>query len=291
MSPNIRPGSKVAVLAPSGPAAPDAYQAGLAILAARYTIVHAYTPGEAAALPYLSDDDERRVERLNVALRDDAVEAIFCARGGYGAMRLLEHLDGDALVRRRPLLVGFSDITALHAWAARLGVPTIHGPVAIQLPRLPMAEIDAMFALLEGRARPELGELETIVSGHAAGPLWGGNLTLISHLCGTPYLPDLRGHLLLLEEIGEVPYRVDRMLTQLRLAGVLRQLAGVVLGELIDCDAPPTSGLEVARERLRDLGIPVVAGAPVGHGQHNVALPLGLTAQLDADAGTLRFAD
>ena len=279
----------MAVVAPAGPPDPDTYRGGLAILAARYTLVHVYelTPARGALLPYLADTDERRAEQLNAALRDPEVEAIFCARGGYGAMRILDRLDGPALVQRRPPLVGFSDVTVLHAWAARLGVPTVHGPVVTQLPRLPDDDVRSLFALLEGTAPPHLDGLRCVVPGQAEGPLWGGNLTLLSHLCGTPHLPDLSGRILLLEEIGEAPYRLDRMLTQLRLAGVLDRVAGFVVGDLVDCDAPDISAERVVCDRISDLGVPVICGAPIGHGARNIALPLGENARLDATRGVL----
>jgi len=293
---NISPGSKIAVVAPAGPVPADRYRAGLEILAARYTLVHVYDPAAAGPLPYLAGTDQQRSEALNRALRDPQVEAIFCARGGYGSLRILEALDGEALRRRRPALVGFSDVTALHAWAARLGVPTLHGPVVTQLARLPAAEVEALFAALEGRGLPTLTGLQPAVGGRARGPLRGGNLTMLSHLCGTPWQPDVRGAILLLEEIGEAPYRLDRMLTQLRLARALEGVAGIVVGTLLDCDAPqgPTAALVEARsvvvERLAGLGVPLVLGAPVGHGDHNLALPMGgPPARLDADQGRLDF--
>ncbi len=274
---------------------PDRYRAGLAILAARYTIVHDYQPAAPdGPLPYLAGDDEARAGALDAALRDERVEAIFCARGGYGSSRLLGRLDGEALRRRRPLLVGFSDVTALHCWAARLGVPSVHGPVVSQLARLPEEDRAALFALLEGEA-PALSGLECLVPGTASGPLLGGNLTLLAHLCGTPQQPDLHGRLLLLEEVGEAPYRIDRLLTQLELAGVLDGVAGVVVGELTGCDAaaerhlPAHDARAVVACRLGALGVPTVLGAPVGHGARNVALPLGVPAHLDASAGALRF--
>ena len=287
----------MAVVAPSGPAAAAPLRDGLQILSARYTIVHTYSPavpGEAHP-PYLSDTDQRRAELFNRAVADEEVEAIFCARGGYGAMRILELLDGELYRRRRPLLVGLSDITALHAWAAGLEVPTIHGPVVTQLGALPKGNLQSLYALIEGRGAPLLSGLEPLAGGRASGPLLGGNLTLLSHLCGTPYMPHFLGHILLLEEVAESPYRIDRMLTQLRLAGVLDGLAGIVLGQFLRCDAPqgtpptPVTAREVLFDRLGRLGIPVAWGAPVGHGETNVALPMGLPAHLDADGGTLIF--
>ena len=290
----------MAVVAPASPVAVDAYQAGLGILAARYTIVHAYDPhssssSSAASLPYLAAEDQCRADFFNQALQDPQVEAIFCARGGYGVMRILGLLDNEALRQRQIPIVGFSDITALHAWAACNGRASVHGPVVTQLGHLPPAEVQSLFDLLEGQAAPHLSGLEAVSRGCATGPLWGGNLTIISHLCGTPYLPDLSGHILLLEDIGESPYRIDRMLTQLMMAGVLQKIVGLVIGDLLHCDGPQgpsqifTRGRAVMAERLGHLDLPVVMGAPVGHGEHNIALPLGVPAQLDAAAGTLCF--
>lgn len=278
----------MAVVSPAGPCQPDVYRAGVAILASRYTIVHGGEPAEGPydRLPYLAADDEQRARDLNRALNDPAVEAIFFARGGYGSVRILEALDADALRRRRLPLVGFSDITVLHAWAGLHGVPTIHGPVVSQLSRLPGADLEALFALLEGGELPRCDGLGAVTGGAARGPLWGGNLTMVASLCGTSLLPELTGRLLLLEEVNEAPYRLDRLLTQLRLAGLLHEVAGVVVGQLLDDEALLA---ELLADRLGDLGVPVVYGAPVGHGDENLALPLGYEAVLDADNGTLKF--
>jgi muramoyltetrapeptide carboxypeptidase len=282
------------VVAPAGPAAAERYAAGLALLRARFDVVSAYDPAAAAArLPYLAAEDTARAAALNAALRDERVSAVLCARGGYGSSRMLHLLDAAALRARRVPLVGFSDITGLHAWAAGLGVPSIHGPVVTQLPALPPCDREALFALLEGSAPPALSGLRPLAPGCATGLFWGGNLSLLAHLCGTPYFPTAAGMILLLEDVGESPYRLDRMLTQLLLAGLFERVAGVVLGEFVACDSAPhepTARVEdVLVERLGALGIPVAAGLPVGHGARNVALPLGVTARLDADAGLLDF--
>lgn len=292
---SIQPGSGIAVVSPSGPAAPEAYHAGVAMLSRRYRLVHAgyLPPDPGARLPYLAMADTDRARWLNMALRDPQVQAIFCIRGGYGVLRIMDQLDAGALRRRRVPLVGFSDVTALHAWAAIQGVPTIHGPVVTQLPRLPAEHVEALFALLEGRGAPRLRGLLPLCGGAAGGTLFGGNLTVLSHLCGTPLMPDLEGRILLLEEVNEAPYRIDRALTQLRLSGVLQRAAGVVVG---DC-APGGDSLVqqvvrvVLEDRLGDLDLPVVLEAPVGHGPRNLALPLGVPARLDADLGTLEFDD
>lgn len=283
-------------MAPAGPVDPTIYRDGLRILSARYRLVHAFEPpfSPGDELPYLAGGDAARCAALQQALEDERVDAVFCARGGYGAMRLLQRLDPRALSARRVPLVGFSDVTALHAWASRAGIPSVHGPVVTQLPRLPEVEVLHLFELLEGKRLPELRGLTPLRPGRARGPLRGGNLTLLSHLLGTPYFPDLTGAILLLEDVGEAPYRLDRMLTQLRLAGALSGVAGILLGEFTDCDeraggsSPLLSAARVLEERLGELEVPVLAGAPVGHGRHNEALPLEYVAELDAEHGTLR---
>jgi muramoyltetrapeptide carboxypeptidase len=182
----------------------------------------------------------------------------------------------------------------LLAQAARCGVASIHGPVVTQLGRLDDHDHDALFAALEQPdARPLLSNLEPLSQGRVSGPLLGGNLEVFSRMLGTPYLPDLHGAILLFEDVGERPYRIDRLLTQLELAGVFQAAAGVVAGEFIGGDEPapsrptsPTAG-EVLRERLGRLRIPVVLGAPIGHGRRNRALPYGTRVELDAHAGTL----
>ncbi|MBK6849926.1 MAG: LD-carboxypeptidase [Proteobacteria bacterium] len=303
----LEPGQGVAVVAPAGGVEAEAYAAGLGILAARYRIVLAYDPLGAAgthrepssALPYLSANDDTRTQAIHAALRHPEVTAVFCARGGYGCMRLLERLDDTALRSRGLPIVGFSDVTALHAWAARLGVRSIHGPVVTQLPRLPRPQLDALFALLEGRvADLTLRGLRGLRPGRARGPLFAGNLAVLAHLCGTPYFPPLAGRILLLEEVDEAPYRVDRLLTQLLLAGELQRAAGIVVGQLVGCDATrgstwsrsePLRGAAVAAERLAALEVPVAFGAAVGHGNENVALPQGAWSELDTVGGTLKI--
>ena len=286
----LSPGSSVAVVAPAGPVPAEPFRLGLEILASRYRVVHGQrAPEPYAPLPYLAGDDASRAATLNLALNDPEVEAVFFARGGYGCARMVEALDGAALARRPIPLIGFSDITVLHAWAAGLGLPSVHGPVVTQLARLPGEHLEALFNLLELGAAPTLSGLTSLRAGHARGPLWGGNLTVISHLCGTPAMPDLTGRVLLLEEINEAPYRVDRMLTQLRQAGALDQVAALLVGDMLGGEDPRVEHEAVLRDRLGDLGVPVLTGLPVGHGERNVALPLGWMVEVDGDGGAVRF--
>ncbi len=288
---SLTPGDSVAVVSPASPAPPDQYRAGLALLAARYRVAHGVEqPDTQAALPYLAGNDESRGGALNRAIADPAVKAIFIARGGYGCMRLAPLFDTYTLMARTIPIIGFSDVTVIHAWAANAGVHTVHGPTMTQLPRLPAEHLAALFRLLEHTEPPPLPPLEPLAGGRARGPLWAGNLTVLSHLCGTPGMPDLTGKVLLLEDVNEAPYCIDRALTQLRLAGALDGVAGIIIGDLTDCEDPRMdSPRPVLEDRLGDLGVPVLTGAPVGHGDRNLALPLGWNIELDGDRGTARF--
>jgi muramoyltetrapeptide carboxypeptidase len=287
--PRLQPGDPVAVVAPAGPVPRDRFEAGANILAARYRLVH--DERIFAQHGFLAGRDEARLDELSRALASPDVRAVICARGGYGLMRLLPSLDVSAFLQNPKWLVGFSDATALHAWATRAGVATIHGPVVTQLGDLGEDDARALTSLLEGDAPPPLVGLRTLVGGRAEGRLVGGNLELVSRLIGTPWQLDLDGAVLLLEEVGERPYRIDRALTHLALAGALDGLRGVVLGDLHRCEEPITpnspSADEVVVERLASRGIPIVAGAPIGHGARNRAVPLGVPVTIDA--GSLSF--
>lgn len=291
--PALRPGDRVAAIAPSGPAPRERLEAGLRLLSARYEVVTA--PGLLCRTGYLAGDDGRRLAELRWALSDPSVRAVFCARGGYGLLRNLTPLCAADAPRPAPI-VGFSDVTVLLHWAAAGRLVSVHGPVLTQLGELPAEDADALFSLLESPAPPPpLGGLRTLLPGRAAGRLLGGNLEMLSRLCGTALQGALRPGepvILLLEEVTEQPYRIDRALTQLRLAGALDEVAGVVVGDLVGCAAPggaPPEALDVIVERLRPLGVPLCAGAPIGHGARNRAVPLGARVTLDGPAGALRF--
>jgi muramoyltetrapeptide carboxypeptidase len=289
--PRLRAGSRVAVVAPAGPVPREAFAAGAAILGARYTLVH--DERIFARTGYLAGEDDARTAELAAALADPTIEAIFCARGGYGLMRILERLDAAAFARAPKLVVGFSDVMALHAWAYRAGVASLHAPVLTQLGLLPTDDAAALFAACESPSPPPpLEGLRALAAGRAEGPLVGGNLEMVTRLLATPWALPLDGAVLFVEEVGERPYRIDRQLTQLRLAGALDRLAGVVLGDFVGCiekDGSAPDAEAVLAERLAGRGIPVVAGAPIGHGARNRAIPHGARVRLDAGAGTLAF--
>ncbi len=280
------------VVAPAGPVPRAGFDAGAEILGRRYQLRH--DDALFSREGYLAGSDERRLAELTAALADPDARAVVLARGGYGLLRILPFLDPAAL-RARPLpIVGFSDGTALLAYAARAGVAAVHGPVVTQLANLPASDHEALFRLLEEPAPGTLlTELAEIVPGRARGPLLGGNLEVFSRLVGTPYLPELAGAILFIEDLGERPYRVDRLVTHLDLAGVFSAVAGVVVGDFSSCLEPePTrasspTAAEVLAERLGRLTIPVATAGVFGHGTRNVALPYGCLCELDTIKGAL----
>jgi muramoyltetrapeptide carboxypeptidase len=288
----VRPGDTVAIVAPAGPFDKAALEAGLAIISERYRV--RYDEHIHSRVRYLAGDDNRRFAELTTALMRPDIKAVFCARGGYGAMRLLPRLASWAAEERIPAkpLVGFSDITALHQWLQSNGIASIHAPVLTQLGRVPADSPKRLFALLEstGPAEPLVGT-ETYVGGTVEGPLLGGNLSVFTRLLGTPFMPALDGAILLLEDLSEQPYRLDRMWTHLELAGVFRKIRGIVLGQFIGCE--PRDGSFTAAEVLRELaaatGVPCASGFPIGHGDINEPLPLGVRVRLEADEARLTF--
>jgi muramoyltetrapeptide carboxypeptidase len=288
--PAVRPGDRVAVVAPASGFDRAAFETGLAVIGTRYRVE--YSDGLFERQRYLAGDDERRLTELNAALADPDIRAVFCARGGYGATRLLARLGPPGVHTPAKPLVGFSDITSLHLWLQSGGFTSIHAPVLTQLGRLPQATAARLFALLESGspAAPLTGDA-TYGDGIAQGPLLGGNLSVFTRLLGTPFMPDLNGAVLLLEDLGERPYRLDRMWTHLQLAGVFERVAGLVLGQFIDCEEKdaPYSSADVLRELVAATGLPCAAGFPIGHGEVNEPVPLGVRVRLDAGARTLTF--
>ena len=291
----LQPGDRVAVVAPAGPLDREAMDAGLRILTGRYKVE--WDPGLLSRTRYLAGDDRRRGRELAAALADPEIRGVIAARGGYGSMRILSEV--WPIAGGRPsapgpakMLVGFSDITALHAAVQATGRVSVHGPVVTQLGSQPAAIVERVVSLLEDGTTPPAPLCGTpFVGGVAEGPLLGGNLSLLTRLLGTPWLPDLTGAVLLIEDIGEQPYRIDRMWTHLRLAGVFDRLAGVALGDFTDCETPGAEFTlrEVLESLTRETGLPCVGGLPVGHGPVNVPVALGTRVRIDGGAGNLTF--
>jgi muramoyltetrapeptide carboxypeptidase len=282
------PGATIGVISPAGPISEAETSVGRSLIEGRGFKIrpgrHLYQTNG-----YLAADDGSRLEDLHQMFADPEVEAVFCARGGYGTMRLLGMLD-YRLIRTHPKIMGgYSDITALllSVWR-ETGLVGFHGPMIRDCAEKGVNQMEALLDLLEGRSTPSVGLKGPVIrEGTAEGPLVGGNLTMICHLAGTPFMPALDGCILFLEDRGEPLYRIDRMLTQLALGGQLERIAGLVAGEFTDCGESGAIHERIA-EVTADSGVPVASGLPLGHGSENVALPVGVRAKLDTRRLRLR---
>ena len=272
----LRPGDLVAVVAPSGPLPRDDFWRGLAWVRDRYRVK--MSSGVLDRVGYLAGDDARRRAELEAALEDPEVKGIIAGRGGYGAMRLLDGLPWMHAGRDPRWLVGFSDVTALHVASAEAGVASIHGPNVTGLGRAsPIDRAAWLQALERPSAEVHWTGLEVLCDGAARGVACGGNLALLDAMAAARRLSLPAGGILFVEDVDERPYRVDRMLTSLRLGGHLAKLGAVVLGGFTRC-APGKDGVTVEHvlvDRTHDLGIPVLRGARFGHGEDNRAFILG----------------
>jgi muramoyltetrapeptide carboxypeptidase len=278
--PRLKPGDKISIIAPAGPVTPSELIPGISHFASMGYEVHV-SKHIYEKTDYLAGNDDVRLEDLHYVFEDGGIRAIFCGRGGYGTLRLLDKID-YGLIRKNPkIILGYSDITAL-LWAIynETGLVTFHGPV--------VREVSGDYGL-DSFFRPitssdhftlDLSAGTSLVPGRSRGILLGGNLSLICHLIGTPFMPPLDNIILFIEEKAEPLYKIDRMVTHLRLSGVLDHISGLVMGQFQDC------GDVLAIEQLfADLGmvldIPICSGLPVGHSKDNIALPMGLPADLD----------
>ena len=302
--PRLRPGDTVGLIEPAG-FTDDAFDLKLVLETVRAMgLVPKPAPHLAARYGYLAGRDEARAADVNGMFADDKVRAIFAVRGGWGSARILPHLDFDRIRANPKLLIGFSDITALHmALAARAGFTTVHGPNAasswgsLSWNAFRSLAFDGATPLYrnptgtDDRLVQRSGRIRSFRGGKARGRLLGGNLTVLTALMGTPYLPDFDGAILFLEEIGEDIYRVDRMLTQLKLAGILDAVAGVVFGKCTDCESSESYGSltleQILDDHLRPLGVPAWYGAMIGHIADKWTVPVGSQVEIDADAGTV----
>ncbi|MEU8983803.1 LD-carboxypeptidase [Streptomyces sp. NPDC048309] len=288
-------GARVAVVAPSGPVPEERLQAGLDILRGwdLDPVVAPHVLDRHAGFDYLAGTDTDRAADFQTAWCDPDVAAVLCARGGYGAQRMVDLLDWDTLRAAGPkVFLGFSDITALHeAFATRMGLATLHGPMvaAVDFLKNARAQEHLRATLFEPESVRTIASAGAtpLVPGQARGVTLGGCVSLLAADLGTPHArARARGGLLLIEDIGEEAYRLDRILTQLLRAGWLDGVAGIALGSWVDCG--PYEGLRaVFADRLGGLGVPVVEHFGFGHCDGALTIPFGLGAELDADAGTL----
>lgn len=300
--PRLRPGMLMGIVAPSGPLGPNADLdddvAALERLGFQAVLgehIHDH-------YGYLAGQDRDRADDLLTMLEREDIDAVMCMGGGYGAHRTVAALDMERLygLRAGPIkpFIGYSDITVIHALLQReVGWGTFYGPMLRGFAKIsPFTRATWRAALMDGAAvtigrGPEGPDLDTIAPGKAEGQLLGGCLSLVASLVGTPWELDLRGAIFCFEDIHEQPYRVDRMLTHMLLAGKLQGCAGIAIGEHVECEPrDPERSLALRQifvDLLRPLNIPVLYGLPIGHGSHLATVPLGRRAELDATAGTL----
>ncbi|CAN5374644.1 LD-carboxypeptidase [soil metagenome] len=291
--PLLAPGARVALVAPAGPVSKE----GTFHTAVQQVRSFGWEPvigGNATARTrYLAGTDEQRLHDLNAAFRDDSIDGIWCLRGGYGVMRILDGLDTAAMQARPRALIGFSDITALHAaLGSQSQVIGYHGPHAAA-PLTSFSRDSLTRAVVLGTDSAGVAPAaRTLRPGRAEGRLVGGNLSLLAALCGTRFAPQYDGGILVIEDVDEATYRIDRMLRQLALAGALSRLAGIAYGQFTEeggrANATSPSREQVLRETADVAGVPALAGIPIGHIDDQWTLPLGAMAELDADAKSLR---
>jgi muramoyltetrapeptide carboxypeptidase len=287
---------RVRIEAPSSPFSDDRLSAGVERLVQLGHEVDATHAGPRGRHAYLNGDDDERARSLSEALSSDA-DVVWLVRGGYGLTRIVNDLSLPTPSARTPALIGFSDATALLCHLHARGFSRlIHGPLVTTLPHEPHESVGHLTDILAGRAR-SIGGLRSLTGPvDVEGALVAANLCVLAHLVGTRSLPSLDGAVLVIEEIGERPYRIDRMLTQLLSSGALAGVRAVVCGDFLQCEEPPQSGvrdpapapLEVVRERL-GARMPVVVGAPVGHRAPNFAIPFGVRARVVGDGASSRL--
>jgi muramoyltetrapeptide carboxypeptidase len=291
--PHIRPGDHVAVISPAGGVKEAKLAQGIRAIEQRGFRVKC---GEHVFASHreLAGSDEMRLQDLLWAFRSPEIRAIFCSRGGYGSSRLLEALAGRGLGNMPKLMVGFSDTTALQ-WAlwTTWHLPSLSGPLVSELGGGLTSEAEEYFwTLAQEKSQSDLGfgssPMEILRPGEAQGILLPGCLAIICTLIGTPFLPDLKGAILVIEDVGEAPYRIDRMLIHMRNAGVFRQISALIVGEFLqsDCHTEAISRLELRQrlsEILEDFPGPVVLGFPYGHGSNRCTLPIGIPVQLSTE--------
>ena len=286
----LRPGDTIGIAAPASPFDQKTFERGISVLESMGFRVK--VPDDLFRRSgYLAGSDTERAALLANLFKDESIKAIFCARGGFGSMKLLPLIDFKAISARPKILIGFSDITALLVTIYdKCQLVTFHGPVVTTLGNASEKTRSALFEAVVSNKPLVIkpGKTLALNPGHASGPLTGGNLTTLCHLIGTPYEPCFDGHILLLEDRGEAPYRIDRMLSQLHLGHHLDHIAGVILGSFPGCD-PIEEVYAIVKQVFGRFNVPILAGFDLGHGTENITTPVGLEAVLDTDDSSLRF--
>jgi muramoyltetrapeptide carboxypeptidase len=277
-------GDSIGIISPAGPINSSHLEIDLHFLKTEGFKVHV-APHVYDRREYLAGKDEDRLSDLQQMFQNSDIKAIFCSRGGYGTLRLLDRID-YALIRKNPkIVVGYSDITALLAAIFnKTGLITFHGPMVRGLSSLPETTWRNLLRIISSEQPAVFSPMKgyPLCGGKATGPIMGGNLSLICRLLGTPFMPSLAGCILFIEDRGEALYRLDRMLTHLTLSGSLEGIKGLITGQFMDCGEPAAID-RLIKERFSPMNIPIAAGFPLGHGPENTTLPLGILAELDTN--------
>jgi muramoyltetrapeptide carboxypeptidase len=286
----VKPGDTIGIAAPASPVARDLFDAGVRVLT-DWGFDLRISPTLFAREGYFAGSDEARAQSLTDLILDPEVKAVICARGGFGSPRVLPLLDFERIGRHPKPIIGFSDITALLcAISQKCGWVTFHGPMVATLGRTDAKGRTALFSTLVSGVPPDIHPAAGVClrPGTAGGRLIGGNLATLCHLLGTPYEPVWKGRVLFVEDQGEPLYRIDRMLTHLKLAGCLDQLAGLVVGDFVGVE-DMADVWRIVMSVVRATPYPVAAGFPIGHGAANHTMPLGMAVRLDAASPSLVF--
>jgi len=300
--PRLRPGDVIGICAPaSPPGSPNSLEHGIRYLEGVGFRVK-LGKNIFCQRGYLAGTDVQRASDVNAMFADKSVKAIFTVRGGYGSHRILPLLDYRLIKHNPKILVGYSDITAIQcALLAKTGLVTFSGPfVSVEMKRPLHGATEELFwsCLMSPKSPPTMknivrDRLSSSKGRTAEGRLIGGNLSIISALVGTPYFPSFNDPLYLFEDVGERPYRIDRMLQQMNLAGIFSCARGIALGNFSDClpepGKPSLTVQEIFRDTFHNLRCPIISGIPVGHIKNSIPFPIGIRAHLNSSAGTLRF--
>ncbi len=285
----LNPGDTVGVAAPSSRFNKDEFQKGVQCL--KDLGFEVRLPDRIfGARRYLAGDDDLRADVINELFADPDVKGIIAARGGYGAMRILDRIDWDAVREQPKPFIGYSDITALLiSLVQEAGIEAIHGPNLVSLPHAPENTLSGFVRALSGVPVDIAAEQgECLIPGKATGTLTGGNLATLSHLIGTPFQPDFSGSVLFIEDVGEPAYKIDRFLVQMKMAGMFDAVCGVVSGSFEKCENADYIP-EILMEIFEPLNIPVLMGIESGHGDTNLSLIMGRAVELDASHKTIQW--
>lgn len=288
--PRLHSGDTIGIAAPASPFDRNRFDQGVGVLESMG--FRTFVPDDLFKKNgYLAGTDSHRADLVNRLFADSSIQAIACARGGFGSLRMLSLLDFQTIVEKPKIFIGFSDISAvLSALYTRCGLVTFHGPTVASLGDVTPETQEAMRLAITSELPPEIWLQNgiTLRPGLASAPVLCGNLTTLCHLLGTPFEPSLKGHILVLEDRGEMGYRIDRMLTQMKIAGCFDGIAGLALGSFEAC-GPINEIFEIVDNIFDGYSIPILAGLDVGHGRSNLTIPLGIDATLDAVNHSLTF--